>query len=208
MCYWGLYQAESFSHSETKSYAQASLDKAVALAAHATAREKLYIRPPRLMRQPFARPAPRTTQNLITKSRFSAPWCERMPMTQMPASPSLRLVVDGYDDSGEPRKGKKEALALLQGVLKDEPENSAANHFGSTPWKPVRTRNRLCIARRYWARLRPRQDIWSTCRATSFTVPVITRGPRLHSMLPRWPTKATCASSTSRSIMTGTMSTT
>src|SRR3984957_5954832 len=43
MCYWGLYQAESFNHSVTKAYAQASLDKAVALEGHATAREKLYI---------------------------------------------------------------------------------------------------------------------------------------------------------------------
>ncbi len=38
-------------------------------------------------------------------------------------------LVDGYDDSGEPKKGQKEALALLQGVMKDEPENSAANHL-------------------------------------------------------------------------------
>src|ERR1700744_101416 len=43
MCYWGLYQAESFNHSLTKSYAQAALDKAVALSSHATKREKLYI---------------------------------------------------------------------------------------------------------------------------------------------------------------------
>src|SRR6202167_483455 len=43
MCYWGLYQAESFSHSETKNYAQASLAKAVALEGRVTAREKLYI---------------------------------------------------------------------------------------------------------------------------------------------------------------------
>src|ERR1700678_4170743 len=43
MCYWGLYQSEIFNHSVTKSYAQASLAKAVALEAHASAREKLYI---------------------------------------------------------------------------------------------------------------------------------------------------------------------
>ena len=43
MCYWGLYHAETFSHSETKSYAQDSLKKAVALKGHASAREKLYI---------------------------------------------------------------------------------------------------------------------------------------------------------------------
>jgi tetratricopeptide (TPR) repeat protein len=38
-------------------------------------------------------------------------------------------VDDGYDDNGEARKGKKETLALLQGVLKEEPQNSAANHL-------------------------------------------------------------------------------
>jgi hypothetical protein len=43
MCYWGLYQAESFRHSETKSYAQASLAKAVALKSPCEPREKLYI---------------------------------------------------------------------------------------------------------------------------------------------------------------------
>src|SRR6201996_7735484 len=43
MCYWGLYQAEIFNHSVTKSYADASLAKAVALESHASGREKLYI---------------------------------------------------------------------------------------------------------------------------------------------------------------------
>jgi tetratricopeptide (TPR) repeat protein len=38
-------------------------------------------------------------------------------------------VDDGYDDKGEPRKGKKETLALLEGVLKEQPDNSAANHL-------------------------------------------------------------------------------
>jgi tetratricopeptide (TPR) repeat protein len=38
-------------------------------------------------------------------------------------------INDGYDDTGEARKGKKEQLAILQGVLKEEPQNSAANHL-------------------------------------------------------------------------------
>lgn len=38
-------------------------------------------------------------------------------------------LVDGYDDAGEPRAGQKEAISILQSVLKDEPENSAANHY-------------------------------------------------------------------------------
>src|SRR5580658_1977126 len=43
MCYWGLYQAEIFNHSVTKTYADASLAKAIAMESHASEREKLYI---------------------------------------------------------------------------------------------------------------------------------------------------------------------
>jgi tetratricopeptide (TPR) repeat protein len=38
-------------------------------------------------------------------------------------------LMDGYDDDGNPKKGTKETLSILQGVMKDEPENSAANHY-------------------------------------------------------------------------------
>ena len=38
-------------------------------------------------------------------------------------------LMDGYDDDGKPRKGTTETLTILQGVLKDELENSAANHY-------------------------------------------------------------------------------
>jgi hypothetical protein len=39
------------------------------------------------------------------------------------------VVKDGFDDKGEPRAGEEEALAIFQSVLKDEPENSAANLY-------------------------------------------------------------------------------
>lgn len=38
-------------------------------------------------------------------------------------------LIEGYDDDGILKKGTKEALAILQSVMKDEPENSAANHY-------------------------------------------------------------------------------
>ena len=41
-------------------------------------------------------------------------------------SSSLR---DGYDDAGEPKKGTKESIAILQEVLKVAPNDSAANHY-------------------------------------------------------------------------------
>jgi tetratricopeptide (TPR) repeat protein len=40
-----------------------------------------------------------------------------------------QAVGDGYDDNDQPRAGQKEALAILQGVMKEDPDNSAANHY-------------------------------------------------------------------------------
>jgi tetratricopeptide (TPR) repeat protein len=129
MCYWGLYQAESFRHSETKNYAQASLDKAVALAAHATSREKLYIGAAQA-HEAAIRAAGSESNAKFDKEIELLRRLVRKNAHDTNARISLaEALIDGYDDGGEPRKGQKEALALLQGVMKEEPENSAANHL-------------------------------------------------------------------------------
>jgi tetratricopeptide (TPR) repeat protein len=123
MCYWGLYQAEMFNHSETKSYAQASLAKAVALEKHATAREKLYIQAAEA-HDPAIHKAKSQSEVEILRTLV-----KKNPKDTNARMALAEAVGDGYDDAGEPRKGMKEKLAILQGVLKEEPENSAANHF-------------------------------------------------------------------------------
>jgi hypothetical protein len=129
MCYWGLYQAEVFNHSETKTYAQASLAKAVTLEPHATAREKLYIQAAE------AHEAAIREAGSEDKAKFEHEIeILRTLVKENPDDTNARIalaeaVADGYDDAGEPRKGKKEQLELLQGVLKQEPQNSAANHL-------------------------------------------------------------------------------
>ena len=128
MCYLGLYQAESFNHSVTKTYAQAALEKAVALEGHATPREKLYIQ------------ASEAHEAAIREAGSGDPKFDheieilRTLVKENPSDTNARIALseavnDGYDDAGEPRKGKKEQLALLQDVLKEEPQNSAANHL-------------------------------------------------------------------------------
>jgi tetratricopeptide (TPR) repeat protein len=128
MCYWGLYQAESFNHSVTKTYAQAALAKAVALEGHATPREKLYIQ------------ASEAHEAAIRDAGSADPKFDheieilRSLVKDNPSDTNARIALseavnDGFDDAGEPRKGKNEELALLQGVLKEEPQNSAANHL-------------------------------------------------------------------------------
>jgi hypothetical protein len=117
MCYWGLYQAESFRHSEAKKYAQASLEKAVALAAHATSRENLYIRAAQ------AHEAAIRAAGSEDKAKFDHEieifrTLVRKNAHDTNARISLaEALIDGYDDAGAPKKGQKEALALLQGVM-------------------------------------------------------------------------------------------
>ena len=38
-------------------------------------------------------------------------------------------VEDGYDEAGEPKAGEKEGISILEGVLRDAPNDSAANHY-------------------------------------------------------------------------------
>jgi tetratricopeptide (TPR) repeat protein len=130
MCYWGLYQSESFNHSVTKAYAQASLEKAVALEGHVTAREKLYIQAAQAHEA-----AVREAAGSEDKAKFDHEIeILRTLVKENPSDTNARIALsgavdDGYDDNGEARKGKKEALALLQSVLEEEPQNSAANHL-------------------------------------------------------------------------------
>ena len=35
----------------------------------------------------------------------------------------------GYDDEGEPKAGQRERIGILEGVLKEKPDDSAANHY-------------------------------------------------------------------------------
>jgi len=129
ICYWGLYQAESFRHSEIKGYAQASLTKAVALEEHASPREKLYIQAAE------AHEAAIREAGSGEKAKFDHEIeILRTLVRENPDDLNARILLseavsDGYDDKGEPRKGQKEGLALMQGVLKEQPDNSIANHL-------------------------------------------------------------------------------
>ena len=129
MCYWGLYQAENFRHSETKNYAQASLDKAVALAAHATSREKLYIRAAQAHEAAIRAAGSEDNAKFDHEIEIFRTLVRKNAHDTNARIYLAEALTDGYDDGGEPRKGQKEALALLQGVMKEEPENSAANHL-------------------------------------------------------------------------------
>jgi tetratricopeptide (TPR) repeat protein len=129
MCYWGLYQSEIFNHSVTKSYAQASLAKAVALEGHATAREKLYIQASEAHEKAIRDAGSEENAKFDHEIEILRTLVAKNPKDTNARIALSEAVRDGYNDAGQPRKGQKEELDLLQGVLKEEPENSAANHL-------------------------------------------------------------------------------
>ncbi len=129
MCYWGLYQSETFTHSGTKKYAQAALDKAAALADHVTRREKLYIQATQADVAAIKEAGPDGKPNWDKETEILRTLVKENP-TDTNAQISLaETLQEGYDEKGEPKKGTKEALEIFQAVLKAEPQNSAANHL-------------------------------------------------------------------------------
>ena len=129
MCYWGVYEAETAYHSTAKYFANQALTKAESLKGHVSKAERLYIQ------AGIAHEAALKGVKQDDKADFSKEvqvW--RKLVKNNPKDTQARIFLaealrDGYNDAGEPRAGQKEALAILQSVLKDEPENSAANHY-------------------------------------------------------------------------------
>jgi tetratricopeptide (TPR) repeat protein len=104
MCYWGLYKAESFYHSTAQGFAGRALAKAVALKEHVSERERLYID------AADARTNRSREQELLGKIVAAYP-------------EDLQARIFLYSTGG------KDSLAILEGVLKTDPNNSAANHY-------------------------------------------------------------------------------
>jgi hypothetical protein len=103
ICYWGLYQAESFYHGLAQDYAAAVLQTAVKLKDHATEKERLFIE---------ATAAPSEKQADL--------W--RAIVQKYPEDIQARLFLSR-------RIYGNEALKLLEGIMKDDPNNAAAHHY-------------------------------------------------------------------------------
>jgi len=114
MCYWGLYEAQSFYHSTMQGYAVQSLARAVNLKDRVTDRERLYIE------------ASDARENALKNPRPGSPATQELEI--------WRKIVKQYPEDTQARiflaemVDRKEALAILEAILKHEPENSAANH--------------------------------------------------------------------------------
>jgi hypothetical protein len=127
MCYWGIYHAELSAHSNAKYYAKKALEKAVSLKGHVSKAERLYIE---------ASEASEAADKSDKKDKNESKEVQlyRKLVKHYPADMQARIflaeaVGDGYDDSGQPNAGQKEELTILRSVLKEDADDSAANHY-------------------------------------------------------------------------------
>jgi tetratricopeptide (TPR) repeat protein len=115
MCYWGLYNAESFYHGTAKGYAAQALAKAVSLKHHASKRERLYIEATAADED--------AAKNRHPGAMFSPDlhlW--RKLVKQYPQDTQAQIFLARLVD-------RNESGAILQSILKKDPNNSAANHY-------------------------------------------------------------------------------
>ena len=122
MCWWGLAQAEGLHHSPAWSYAKTALAEAARLKDHASGSDKLYIE------------AAQAESAAKDDDHAQATAIYRKLVKKYPRDPQARIFLaeslgDGYDDAGEPKAGQKECISILEGVLRDHPNDSAANHY-------------------------------------------------------------------------------
>jgi tetratricopeptide (TPR) repeat protein len=122
MCYWGLAQAEVFRGDNEKVYADKALEQAKQLENKASKTDRLYIE------------AAVAESKGGDDGRAEAAGIYRQLVKKEPKDIEARIFLanslgDGFDDAGEPKEKMKEKIAILEGVLKDAPNDSAANHY-------------------------------------------------------------------------------
>jgi hypothetical protein len=122
MCWWGLAQAEGIRKSDTKAYGARALAEALRLKDPANAAESLYIDAAQ------ARSVAKEDDNAVEIAIL------RKLVNLDPSDTQARIFLattleDGYDDDREPKEGEKEGISILEAVLHDDPNDSAANHY-------------------------------------------------------------------------------
>ncbi len=122
MCWWGLAKAYASRGDNSEPYIKHAVEQAERLKSHAGTAGKLYIDAEQAGRN--ANPGERSTEVAIL----------RKLVKKFPHDIEARIflagaVGDGYDDAGEPRPGQKERISILEGVMREAPNDSAANHY-------------------------------------------------------------------------------
>jgi tetratricopeptide (TPR) repeat protein len=143
MCYWGLYRAASF-RSGRIPWGNTALDKAVTLAKdkkRASKAEWLYIEAAEAGRKEQAvrsgqgpnTGGPAGTKEVPYKDSAETKILRKLVKVE-PQDVQARIflaesMMNGFDKNGEPRIGTVQGQALLTEVLKEHPDDTAANHY-------------------------------------------------------------------------------
>ena len=129
ICHWALYTALGSRHSEMAGYAHDELMKAVALRSKADAREKLYIDAALEDEKAGLEDDPNTSPHNDAAKTIRRQIVKKYPSDIVGRIMLAEAVIEGYDKDGKPKPGTVEAIAILQGILKEKPDDSAANHL-------------------------------------------------------------------------------
>lgn len=150
MCYWGLYQALMFRQDQPNTYSEQAFSGAVRLKDHTSKRERLYIEAAVAGNDAMKAAGSDMRPDDAKKTAILRELVKKYPSDTQAKLFLAGSVGDGYDDSGEPKKGTQESIAILEEVLKADPDDSAANHYwihamepGAHPEKALESAQRL-----------------------------------------------------------------
>jgi len=140
MCYWGLYQAGVFRSADVP-WAQTALDRAVGLKRHASKEEQLYIEAAGVEHKKaldgmHAKPGEKKEKRPDDAPHVDSQETKlyRKLVKLEPEDIQARIYLaeslrDGFDKKGDPRAGTAEAQKILQEILQQHPDDTAANHY-------------------------------------------------------------------------------
>jgi hypothetical protein len=129
ICHWALSESLGIHNSEVQGYAHDELSQAIALRSHADKREKMYIDAAAAESGSFT--ANYTSSNKVA---IGSKAILREIAHKYPKDIAARLLLaealqDGYDEDGKAHAGTAEMMTVLQGILREKPLDSAANHL-------------------------------------------------------------------------------
>jgi tetratricopeptide (TPR) repeat protein len=121
MCHWGLFQAAD--NEGDRDAAKAELARAKELAPKATDREQRYIRATAEQQE---KKGDEATQAFIKEMEaLEARYPDDLQAKLLLAG----TLISGYDSKGDPRPNALYGETLLRNLLRDYPDNAAANHY-------------------------------------------------------------------------------
>lgn len=123
MYYWGIYRAEKLAHSNSTYYATQMLTKAVSLTGRASKAGRLSIEASAADEAAAMSDKKGNHTRDSETVRLYRKLVKRNPR-EASANFSCECALRWLRRQGEPRAGQKEALAIFQTVLKEDPDNS------------------------------------------------------------------------------------